>query len=180
MVLASAKPIASINGMNVPGDSSRDLFIPYLEVTNSPLKGSLNHAKRVTSRIARYLQLSHKSTIHVDKYAIIPWMVWERDFPKIYRYHNFRWERAHLSTPRGKNFRYEWRMGSQDLFQYLGSPPFISHGKAFPQPQELGTKTITMVIHPTYPSVMGLSNPSRKFPKDWPRLRHALKLTARL
>ncbi len=33
---------------HVPGDSIRDLFIPQLEVTNSHLKGSLNHPKKVT------------------------------------------------------------------------------------------------------------------------------------
>ena len=36
-----------------PGDSSRDLLIPYVGGHDSPLKRSLNHPKKVTSRIAR-------------------------------------------------------------------------------------------------------------------------------
>ena len=44
---------------HVPGDSSRDLFVAYLEVTNTPLisrHGSLNHPfkRSQTRRIARY------------------------------------------------------------------------------------------------------------------------------
>ena len=39
---------------HIPDDSSRDLFISQLEVTY-PLNMSLNHLKKVTSRIARYL-----------------------------------------------------------------------------------------------------------------------------
>ena len=33
---------------SIPGDSIRDLFIPWLEVTNNHLKGALNHPKKVT------------------------------------------------------------------------------------------------------------------------------------
>ena len=40
----------------IPGDSSRDLLIPQLEVTNSPLKGHLTIPKR--SRIARMMYLT--------------------------------------------------------------------------------------------------------------------------
>ena len=38
----------------LPGDSSRDLLILQLKVTNNPLKGSLNHPKKVTAWITRY------------------------------------------------------------------------------------------------------------------------------
>ena len=44
-----------------------------------------------------------------------------------------------------------WRMGSQDLDTYLGSPLSISHewpfGRGPTLPQVLGTKPITMVIN---------------------------------
>ena len=39
--------------IGIPGDSSRDLLIPLVEGHQQPLKGSLTHPKKVTSRIVR-------------------------------------------------------------------------------------------------------------------------------
>ena len=44
-------------------DSSRDLLIPQLEVTDSPFKGSRNHPKQVTGNCLNFVPIQNLKSL---------------------------------------------------------------------------------------------------------------------